>query len=169
MLLNCYRRQNTKIQAGQINYSEFRTRYINFRPDTDRVSNTNKKWSEITGKNIQSWQIKIGLYISHKNMVMDPASLTTESLWITNNHEYNLIESLWAVTGVNVRPEHRILVRHVFSNFTACIIARNLGVTLSLANPADNFGLIVLDYGVASDIEPEEIGRIEDPEEKKND
>ena len=42
-------------------------------------------------------------------------------------------------------------------------------MTLSLTNPADNFGLVKLNYGVASDIEPEEIGRIEDPEEKKND
>ena len=66
-----------------------------------------------------------------------------------------LIKALWAVTGVNIHPEDRIIITHVGANFASSIVTRYLGVTFPLTDLAHNLRFIELNQRVAPDVQPE--------------
>ena len=63
-----------------------------------------------------------------------------------------LDETLWSVTGVNVLPEHRVLMSHVLTHFTACQIAGQLCVTLSVTKLAVHLWIIKLNNAVTPNV-----------------
>ena len=77
------------------------------------------------------------------------------SFWTIHIFLASLLKPIWPVTRVNIKPENRVLIGHVRTNFATCKITRNLRVALAITQLANYFGLIKLNNTVTSDIKPE--------------
>ena len=65
-----------------------------------------------------------------------------------------LVKSLWPVTWIHVQPEDTISVGHVVPDLLTSIVTGQVGMSLSLTQPALNLGVKMLDDAVTSNIKP---------------
>ena len=113
--------------------------------------------------NQKSDQIKMYMYVQiyRANIVFKqiPNQLKSFnqmlSFWTIHIFLPSVLKPIWPVTRVNIKPENRVLIGHVRTNFATGKITRNLRVALAITQLANYFGLVKLNNTVTSDIKPE--------------